>query len=112
LTRTWRPSYTAGADGTLWGAPPGGAGDAVSFRHPLHGLASGGLQLALLATLVHTAAQLAAMALAALAVYRLLGVAVLNRVWINQDLIWPAALALTGLASLVAGAAPRPTLGL
>ncbi len=80
--------------------------------HLLHGVASGGLQLALLATLVHTAAQLVAMGAAATAVYRFVGLAVLNRAWVNDELVWTAALALTGLASLVAGAAPRPTLGL
>jgi threonine/homoserine/homoserine lactone efflux protein len=74
--------------------------------HHLHGVASGGLHLALLATLVHTAAQLVAMGAAAAAVYRFVGLEVLNRAWINDELVWPAALALTGAVALAAGAVP------
>jgi hypothetical protein len=76
--------------------------------HPaphLHAAATGGAQVVLLATLVHTAAQLVAMAAAAVAVHRLLGLAVLNRVWFNADLVWPAALVATGLLALAAAVA-------
>jgi hypothetical protein len=60
----------------------------------------------LLATLVHTAAQLVAMGAAAAAVYRFVGLEVLNRAWINDELVWPVALALTGAVAVAAGAVP------
>lgn len=57
---------------------------------------------AFLVVLVHSGAMLAVTALLALLVYRILGVAVLRRAWLNLDLLWAAALAATGLWLLVA----------
>ena len=50
---------------------------------------------------VHTLAMLLATAAAALLVYDWLGVAVLRRGWVNLDLLWTAALAVTGTLLLV-----------
>jgi hypothetical protein len=55
----------------------------------------------LLATAVHTAGYLAVTGLVAWVVYRKLGLALLRKAWFNLDLLWAAALVLTGLATLV-----------
>jgi hypothetical protein len=55
----------------------------------------------LLATGVHTAGYLAVTGLIAWVVYRKLGLALLRTAWFNLDLIWAAALVVTGLATLV-----------
>ena len=55
----------------------------------------------LLATGVHTAGYLAVTGLMAWLVYRKFGLALLRKAWLNVDLIWAAALVLTGLATLV-----------
>jgi hypothetical protein len=54
----------------------------------------------LLATGVHTVAYLAATGLVALVVYRKFGLAILRRAWFNLDLIWAAALLVTGAVIL------------
>ncbi len=51
---------------------------------------------------VHTAAMVAATAVAAGVVYEWLGVAVLRQAWLNIDMIWTLALAVTGLLLLLA----------
>ena len=56
---------------------------------------------ALLATGVHTAAYLAVTGLVAWAVFSKLGLAVLRKAWLNLNLVWAAALVLTGLVTLV-----------
>jgi hypothetical protein len=50
---------------------------------------------------VHTLAMLAVMAGVALVVYRRLGVSVLQRYWINFDLLWALALILAGAVALL-----------
>ena len=50
---------------------------------------------------VHTLAMLAVMASVALVVYRRLGVSVLQRYWINFDLLWALALLLAGAVALI-----------
>ena len=50
---------------------------------------------------VHTAAMLAVMFLAALVVYRKVGLAFLRRGWINVDLLWAAALFLAGAVTML-----------
>lgn len=55
----------------------------------------------LLATGVHTVAYLAVTAAVAWVVYRKLGLALLRSAWFNLDLVWAAALVITGVATLV-----------
>ncbi|MFZ3211802.1 MAG: hypothetical protein WA188_09815 [Terriglobales bacterium] len=55
----------------------------------------------LLATGIHTAGYLAVTGLMAWLVYRKFGLALLRKAWFNLDLVWAAALVLTGLATLV-----------
>jgi hypothetical protein len=52
------------------------------------------------ATALHSAGYLAATMLAAVVVYEKLGVGVLRRVWVNVDLVWGAALVVTGVLTL------------
>ena len=62
----------------------------------------GGQPLAgLLATGVHTIGYLAVTGLVAWVVYRKLGLALLRTAWFNLDLLWAAALVVTGLITLV-----------
>ena len=60
-------------------------------------LPTGGFGVALAAVGVHMAAMAVVTTAVALAVYGWLGVAVLRRGWINLDLLWVVALALSGL---------------
>jgi hypothetical protein len=53
------------------------------------------------ATALHSAGYLAATMLAAVLVYERLGVGVLRRVWVNVDLVWGAALIVTGVLTVV-----------
>lgn len=55
----------------------------------------------MLATGVHTVAYLAVTGLLAWVVYRKLGLALLRKAWFNFDLVWAAALVVTGLGSLL-----------
>jgi hypothetical protein len=55
----------------------------------------------MLATGVHTIAYLAVTGLIAWVVYRKLGLAILRKTWFNFDLLWAAALVLTGLVTLL-----------
>lgn len=55
----------------------------------------------LLATGVHTIGYLAVTGLVAWVVYRKLGLALLRKAWFNLDLVWAAALVVTGLLTLV-----------
>jgi hypothetical protein len=57
--------------------------------------------IAALALGVHTLAYLATMTLAALVVYRKLGLMILRSAWINMDWIWACALLLTGVIVLL-----------
>ena len=58
-------------------------------------LPSGAVQ----ATLLHTAGYLAATALIAVLVYEKLGLRLLGRLWFNLDLVWGAALVVTGIVT-------------
>jgi hypothetical protein len=64
-------------------------------------LATGQASVALAALGVHTLSMLAVTAAVATAVYGWVGVAVLRRAWVNLDLLWSAALLLTGVLLLV-----------
>ncbi len=57
---------------------------------------------AVLATGVHTAAYLGVTGLIAWLVYSKLGLAILRKAWLNLNLVWAAALVVTGLVTLVA----------
>lgn len=54
------------------------------------------------ATVVHTMGYLSVTALVALVVYRKFGLALLRKAWFNLDLVWAAALIVTGCVALVA----------
>jgi hypothetical protein len=54
------------------------------------------------ATLVHTVGYLSVTALVALLVYRKFGLALLRTAWFNLDLVWAAALIVTGCVALIA----------
>src|SRR5580765_2976234 len=56
---------------------------------------------ALLATAVHTLAYLAVTGLIAWVVYSRFGVAILRKAWINLDMLWAAALVVTGVVTLL-----------
>ena len=63
--------------------------------------ATAGFVAGLMASLVHTAGYLLVTGLVAVIVYEYFGVLFLRRAWINLDIIWAAALVLTGVATLV-----------
>ncbi|HEX8694640.1 MAG TPA: hypothetical protein VF746_19605 [Longimicrobium sp.] len=50
----------------------------------------------------HTGAMFLVMSVAALAVYRVLGVEFLRRVWVNFDALWTGAMFLAGVVTLLA----------
>lgn len=58
---------------------------------------------ALAAVGVHTAAMLAVAGVLAVVVYQKLGVEVLRRAWVNLDVLWVGALAITGTVALLLG---------
>ena len=61
----------------------------------------GGVLFGLLATGIHTAGYLAVTGLVAWIVYRKLGLALLRKAWFNVDLVWAAALVVSGLVMLL-----------
>lgn len=63
--------------------------------------AAGSLPVALAAVGVHMAAMLAVTLAIAIIVYEWLGLSLLRRGWINFDIIWIAALAITGIILIV-----------
>ena len=76
----------------------------MSTAHASGGLTdnvSGMPAAAISATMLHAAAYLLVTAGTALLVFEKLGLGLLRKAWINLDLIWAAALACTGVATLV-----------
>jgi hypothetical protein len=67
-----------------------------------HHLLGGSLPVALVAIGVHTLATLIVTGVVAMLVYEWIGLAFLRRGWINLDLLWTAALVVTGLFLLLA----------
>jgi len=65
--------------------------------HPHHGASPAGIAV----VVVHSAAMLIAMTTAALVAFRLTGVGMLRRVWINTDVVWSIALAVSGIVLLL-----------
>lgn len=63
--------------------------------------ATGSASIVLAAVAVHTFAMLAVTGLVGVLVYEWIGLAILRSAWINIDLIWTAALAVTGLLLIV-----------
>jgi hypothetical protein len=76
----------------------------LGLEHSMHGMGAhaghlGGIGdpgVALVATLVHSAAYLLVTALVAWAVYDRLGLRLLRQAWLNLDMVWAVALATTG----------------
>lgn len=68
--------------------------------------AANALGPALAAVGVHSLAMLAVAALVAVVVYQRVGVDILRRAWINLDLVWAAALAVTGGIALMLAITP------
>jgi hypothetical protein len=66
-----------------------------------HSMAGASLSLSLAAIGVHTLAMLAVTGAVALLVYEWIGLAFLRRGWLNLDLLWTAALVVTGLLLLL-----------
>jgi hypothetical protein len=69
--------------------------------HETHASGSSGPLTGLAATLVHDAGYLVVTALAAWIVFEKLGVGMLRRAWVNLDVIWAAALIVTGILTVV-----------
>ena len=74
------------------GGPHGGPQSRFAAASPLAGL---------LATGVHTIGYLAVTGLIAWVVYRKVGLALLRNAWFNLDVVWAAALVVTGVVTLV-----------
>jgi hypothetical protein len=74
------------------------AATSMASHHQLAGI---GPRMALLATAVHTAGYLAVTGLIAWVVYNKSGLAILRKAWFNLDLLWAAALVVTGLVTLL-----------
>lgn len=85
-------------------APPtasaGHGGHAAHTAAILPGLPAGAAA-GLAATVLHTAGYLAVTAAIALVVYHRLGLRLLRTIWVNLDLIWGAALIVTGVGTLL-----------
>jgi hypothetical protein len=78
---------------------------ALHGAHAAHASAVASLGLergaALASTAAHTIGYLAATSLVAAVVYERVGIRVLRSAWINVDLLWAAALLVTGIAAIV-----------
>jgi len=75
------------------------AANRMSSHH--HAFSAASPFFGLLATAVHTTAYLAVTGVLAWAVYSKLGLAVLRKTWFNLNLVWCAALLITGLVTLL-----------
>jgi hypothetical protein len=83
----------------LLGSSPVEAAGGLAGHH--HTPAAGSAIAGLVATAVHAAGYLAVAGLVAWVVYRKLGLALLRKAWFNVDLMWAAALVVSGLITLV-----------
>jgi hypothetical protein len=75
------------------------AADHMAAHH--HTSAAASPVAALLATAVHTLAYLTVTGLIAWVVYSKFGLAILRKAWLNLDVVWAAALVVTGAATLL-----------
>jgi hypothetical protein len=78
------------------------AASTMPAGHPMPMAAANGPWTGLAATLVHTLGYLSVTALVALLVYRKFGLSLLRKGWFNLDLLWAAALIVTGCVALLA----------
>ena len=78
------------------------AAEAMPAGHRMHMVSGVNAFTGLSATLIHTLGYLSVMALIALLVYRKFGLSLLRKGWFNLDLVWAAALIVTGCVALVA----------
>jgi len=69
-------------------------------EHAGHAIGGGATRYAALAVAVHTAGSLAMTALVAFVIYETVGRGALKRERVNMDLVWAAALVLTGVLTL------------
>jgi hypothetical protein len=83
----------------LLGSRTVAAADHMAGHHHMSAAASP--LAALLATVVHTAAYLAVTGIIAWVVYSKLGLAILRKAWLNLNLVWGAALAVTSVVTLL-----------
>jgi hypothetical protein len=74
----------------------------AGHEHHMPMAAGNGAWTGLAATLVHTLGYLSVTALIALLVYRKFGLSLLRKGWFNLDLVWAAALIVTGSVALIA----------
>lgn len=70
-------------------------------EHHMNMTATSGPWTGVLATLIHTSGYLAVTTLIAILVYRKFGLSLLRKGWFNLDLVWAAALLITGCIALV-----------
>jgi hypothetical protein len=79
-----------------------GMGAATAGEQVCHGMAGArlGAGPAFVATVLHAIGYLAVTAVVAIAVFEKLGVGLLRTAWVNLDLVWAAALVLTGALTL------------
>jgi hypothetical protein len=75
------------------------AADQMAGHHHISAATSS--VVALLATAVHTTAYLAVTGLIAGLVYRKFGLAILRKAWLNLNVVWAAALVVTGVVTLL-----------
>ena len=76
------------------------SGEHMHHMH-MHGGGGTSVGAALVATALHAASYLAVTAAIAVLVFDRLGVGILRRVWLNVDLVWAAALVVTGGVTLL-----------
>jgi hypothetical protein len=84
----------------LRGSTAQAAGQMAADGHNLMSAAASPM-VGLFATGVHTAGYLAVTGLIAGVVYRKVGLAILQKVWFNVDLVWAAALVVSGVVTLL-----------
>jgi hypothetical protein len=99
---TWWSFLMATAHGAGVMVVPVFLGMATAHAAPACHVASAGTSAtaALAATALHAAGYLATTAGVALVVFEKLGVGVLRRAWVNLDILWAAALVLTGVLTI------------
>ncbi|PCC71811.1 hypothetical protein SAMN02745121_03163 [Nannocystis exedens] len=77
-----------------------GAGAHAGHAQHLAELGASTPLLGLLATALHTLGYLLVMGLVAVVVYEKVGLAILRKAWFNLDVLWAAALVITGIVTL------------
>ena len=78
-----------------------GSSPVEAAGHIHHPPAAGSAMAGLLATAVHTGGYLVVTGLVAWVVYRKLGLSLLRKAWFNVDLVWAAALVVSGVITLM-----------